>query len=242
MEIVKEQAMAGYPSRLSNVCLVYPGMMRDMLQMGRDIYEQNLGLLLLTQQDVERIIREKGSNPQDFGDTHPLTYLLKNADVNDMFLLELTAAFSTFIKEEVLLLPPINAVLIGPMAEKRLITKDNFEDFQMILRLQNRKEVPKPPPENESDFARELRLKAEMRDAVKRKQQQKEGAVQELADLLEIARVYGINYKEESIYAFYGLIQRFQRKEKWDRDMQMLCAGADSQKVKPEYWGETPKD
>ena len=46
-----------------------------------------------------------------------------------MFLLELQNAFSTFIKEDILLLPRINAVLVGPMAEKRLITKENFEDF-----------------------------------------------------------------------------------------------------------------
>jgi hypothetical protein len=88
-----------------------------------------------------------------------------------MFFLELKWAFSTFINEEVLILPDINAVLVGPMAEKRLITKDNFDDFQTILRLQNRKEVPEPPPENESPQARKMRLLREKRDAVKRKQQ-----------------------------------------------------------------------
>jgi hypothetical protein len=61
-----------------------------------------------------------------------LEYLLQSAANDDMFLLELKDAFSTFIKEEVLLLPKINSVLVGGAAaveEKRLITPKNFKDF-----------------------------------------------------------------------------------------------------------------
>jgi hypothetical protein len=48
---------------------------------------------------------------------------LKSAAMSERFSLDLNAAFSTFIKkEEILLLPKINAVLVGPMTEKRLIT------------------------------------------------------------------------------------------------------------------------
>ena len=87
-----------------------------------------------------------------------------------------------------------------------------------------------------------MRLAAERRDAVKRKQQQKQGGAQDLADLMEIAEVFGIDYKNKSIYAFYGLIQRHQLREKWTQDIQMLCAGADSKKIKAKYWGSNPDD
>ncbi len=217
--------------------------MKDMLEMGSDTYSAKLGLLLLTETDVQKIVKDKGGDLKEIENIHPLSYLLKSAEKNDSFLLELQSAFTTFIKkEEILLLPRINAVLIGPMNEKRLITPQNFFDFQTILRLQNRKEVPTPPPENESAIAKKMRLAREMRDAVKRKQQQKDGATMELADLLEIAEVFGIDYKEKSIYAFYGLIQRHQRREKWTQDLQMLCAGADSKKIKIEYWGGNPQN
>ena len=209
--------------------------------MGSDKYSQRLGLLLLTETEIQKILKDKQISPHEFGDTRPLPYLLKNATMSERFSLDLNAAFSTFIKkEEILLLPKINAVLVGPMTEKRLITQENFNDFQTILRLQNRREVPEPPPENETPIARKMRLAREMRDAVKRKQQQKDGGSQELADLLEIAKVFGIDYLNESIYSFYGLIQRYQRKEKWDQDLQMLCAGADSSKIKAKYWGVGP--
>lgn len=213
-----------------------------MLEMGTDIYSSRLGLLLMNKQMIEEIVKEKGADLSIVENLHPLEYLLQSADRDEMFLLELQKAFSTFIKEDVLLLPKINSILIGPMAEKRLITKDNFEDLQTILRIQNRKEIPEPPPENESAIARKMRLAREKCEAVKRKQQQDNGDTQDLADLLEIAEVFGIDYKNKSIYAFYGLLKRYQLKEKWTQDLQMLCAGASPEKIKTKYWGGNPED
>ena len=63
-----------------------------------------------------------------------------------------------------------------------------------------------------------------------------------MTTLLEIAEVFGINYMEKSIYAFYRLIERYQKQEKWNQDIQMLCAGADSNKIKIKYWGLNSKD
>ena len=243
MTVIKEQAYGGYASRLPGICEVSPITVGEMLEMGSDTYSVRLNMLLLTEANVSELMEKKGVTITEDTDIRPLSYLLKSAQLSDAFFLELTAAFSTFIKKEaVLLLPKFNAVLIGPPEERRLITNENFADFQTILSLQNRKSVPKPPPENESAFARKIRLKAEMRDAVKRKQQQKNGEVQELADLLEIAEVFGIDYKNKSIYAFYGLVQRHQMREKWSQDIQMLCAGADSKKIKAKYWGSNPED
>lgn len=241
MTVIKEQAYAGYPSRLPGVCFVHPVLVGEMLKMGSNVYSSRLGMLLLTPNEIRKIMEEKGAEVNENTDLSPLPFLLKSAQANDSFYLELQAAFATFIKEEITLLPKINSVLIGPMAEKRLINEKNFTDFQTILNLQNRKKVPEPP-ENESPYARKMRLAAERRDAVKRKQQQKQGGTQDLADLMEIAEVFGIDYKNKSIYAFYGLIQRHQLREKWTQDIQMLCAGADSKKIKAKYWGANPDD
>lgn len=241
ISVIKEQAYAGLPSKLPGICDVYPGMMADMLAMGSNTYSAKLGLLLITDTDIQKIVKDKGGDYEAIKNLSPLAYLLKSAEVSDTFLLELQSAFSTFIKEDIILLPKINSVLVGPMTEKRLITEKNFNDFQTILNIQNRREVPEPPPENESAIAKKMRLAREMRDAVKRKQQQNNGEGQELADLLEIAEGFGIDYKSKSIYAFYGLIQRHQLKEKWTQDIQMLCAGADPKKIKAKYWGEKPE-
>jgi hypothetical protein len=60
--------------------------------------------------------------------------------------------------------------------------------------------------------------------------------------MLEIAHVFGINYEDVTLFAFYNLLARYQKKEKWDNDIRMICAGADSKKIKAKYWGESSKD
>lgn len=242
IEEIKAQAYLCVPSNLNNICQVYPFTMKEILSMGQSRYNSLLGLLLLTEVDIANIIKEKTGENAEIEKIYPLSYLLKSAELDDTFLLELQTAFSTFIKEEILLLPKINAVLVGPMEQRRLITNNNFRDFQDILRVQNRKEIIEPPPENESEIARKFRLKREARDAAKKKQQQKKNDGQELSELFEIAEVFGIDVSSKSLYAFYGLIRRYQAKEKWDQDIQMLCAGADSAKIKTKYWGEHPED
>ena len=242
VDTIKEQAYACLPSLLPQVCWVQTLTMLQILEMGTTIYNSRLGLLLLTETDIAKIVKDKTGQEPKIEDIYPLSYLIQSAAHDDMFLLELQAAFSTFIKEDILLLPKINAVLVGPPQEKRLITNKNFGDFQDILRIQNRKEIKEAPPENESAIARKFRLKREARDAAKRKQQQKNGEGQTLAELLEIAETFGIDFRKHSLYAFYGLVQRHQAREKWNQDIQMICAGADSKKIKTKYWGESLKE
>lgn len=241
ISMIKEQAYCGYPSQLKGVCDIYPSMMRDYLK-NTIQFSGRLGILLLTETDIANLIKEKSGKDVPSEEIHVLDYLLQSADHDDNFLLDLNAALSTFIKEDIYILPSYHAVVVGPPEDKRWITEDNFGDFQTILRVQNRKEVPEPPPENESAIARKMRLLKEKREAVKRKQQQKEGKEQELAELLEIAEVFGINPMEKSVYAFYGLVQRHRLREKWDQDLAMLCAGADPKKIKVEYWGDNSKE
>lgn len=241
-EEVREQAYMGVPSNFKNVCFIRPLLVEEIIKMGRLKYQKYLGLLLLDEIEIAKIVKEKTKQEPKLSEIKVLEFLLQSAQQDDIFLLELQNAFSTFITEEVLLLPKINAIVVGPYEERRLITNDNFKEFQEILRIQNRKSVPEPPPENESAVAREFRLKREYRESVKRKQKAKDGNGQSFITLLEIAEVFGIDAKNKTLYALYELITRFQLKEKWDQDIAMLCAGADPQKIKTKYWGENSKE
>lgn len=240
-EIIKQQAFAGVPSQLNNICEVVPLTMKEVVKMGSSEYLKRVGILTLTETDIVKIIKDKTGEDFNIEEVHTLAYLLQSAARDDMFFLELLSAFSTFIKEEILLLPKINAVLVGEPAEKRLITDENFPDFQNIIRIQSRIKIKEPPPKDESAIRRKMRLKAEQRDAVKKKRQHENGEEQCLSELLEMGKTYGIDLNE-SYYAFSSLLDRHQRKEKWDQDIQMLCAGADSKKLKTKYWGEKPDD
>jgi hypothetical protein len=81
--------------------------------MGTSNYNAKLGLLLLNETDIAKIIKEKTGQEPKIEEIYPLSYLLQSAAHADMFLLELQSAFSTFIKEDVLLLPKINSVLVA---------------------------------------------------------------------------------------------------------------------------------
>lgn len=242
VEDIKAQAFLGCPSELPGVCKIYPKTMKEIIGMGVSKYNGILGILLLTEAQIVELIKEKTGKDFPIEQIEPLSYLLMSADQNDTFLLELQSIFSTFIQEEVLFLPKINSVLIGEPQGRRLLTPQNFRDFQDILRIQNKKEVVEPPPEDETPGQRKMRLLREKVAAVKRKQAQKKGEGQSLNDLLEMAEVFGIDIEKCTLYAFYDLIHRHQMKEKWDQDIQMLCAGADSKKLKTKYWGGSSKD
>lgn len=86
-----------------------------------------------------------------------------------------------------------------------------------------------------------MRLLAEKVAAVKKKQAQKDGEGQTFSELLEIAGTFGID-TDKSLYAFRRLLKRYRAREKWQNDLQMLCAGADSEKLKTKYWGESLDD
>ena len=239
IEEIKEQAYLGVPSILNNVCSVKPFTIEEIVKMGTSKFNSYLSLLLLTETDIVELIKEKTGEEIPIEEVQPLKYLLQSAAQNDTFLLELQLIISTFVQEEVLLLPKINSILVGKPEERRLINNENFRDFQDILRIQNRKEFVTPPPVNETFGERKMRLLREKVAAVKKKQNQKNSNSQPLVELLEIADVYGIDCRNRTLYAFYSLIRRHQLKEKWDQDIKMICAGADGKKIKTKYWGES---
>lgn len=211
--------------------------------MGQSRYKELLYTLLLDEIEIGRILKEKLGKEVPLEEINPLAYLLISANNNDMFSLDLQEAFSTFIKEEVLFLPKLNCVVVGKdFKNKRLITTENFIDFQNILKIQNAKEVKAPPPENETAWERKMRLNREKIAEIKRKKAQETNDGKSFDELMEIATVYGINVEKVSLLAFYNLLRRYQAQEKWVQDLQMLCAGADSSKIETKYWGESFKN
>lgn len=240
IEDIKAQAYLCLPANFNDICKVYPVKLKTVVEMGYLEYSRRLNTLLLTEVDIQNIIKEKTKEEVPIEELHPLEYLLTCAEQSDIFSLELQLMFITFLQEEVLLLPEIKSVLIGNPEEKRLITEENFRDFQDILRVQNRKEVKEGPPKNETYGERKMRLLREKVAAAKRKQAEKEGNSSEfsLVNELEVGSVYNIDLENCSLYAFYGLLRRHQARDKYLQDMQMICAGADAKEIKIKYWGD----
>lgn len=63
-----------------------------------------------------------------------------------------------------------------------------------------------------------MRLNRELVAEAKRKKAEKEGGKQSdsLVDLLEIAEAFDIDYRNRTLFALKGIVQRKRAKEKWD--------------------------
>ena len=85
---VKAQAYAGFPSKLKDICKVYPSTMAELLEEGVVKYSTKLNLLLMTEQDVAKGIKEKIGTEVPLDEINVLEFLLQSAEHDDSFLLE----------------------------------------------------------------------------------------------------------------------------------------------------------
>lgn len=239
--IDKESVFLGKPISFYDICKVYPLKISEIYDesMGDLKYRYYLNLLTMEEEDIKETLEKKGVHLEESID--PLEYLLISADNNDTFFLDLKDAFSTFIKDRVTLLPKINSVLIGNPKNKKMITKDNFKNFQMILRAQNRMSIKEEPPVDEDPMAKKFRLKREERDRIKAKQSQSDENAVTFETLLGSLCIMEIgitpfNVGDLTLYTAKCLLERAQAREQYDTELRMLMAGADSKKIKPKYW------
>lgn len=236
-----QKTFIGAPLLLDDVCLIKPMTVMDKIRLGSD-YDAYLSLLTLSSSDIETILLDKvGEKANELEPISPFNYLLLSADVNPTFLIELNKAFSTFIREETFIVPRNKEIFVGELGSEKIINEDNFPHFQEIIRLQNHLEAPEEVPENENPMQRKFRLKRKLLKEAKAKQAARDEKSPEFLDLMSSICVMNIgitwnNIKDLPLYTFYELLGRNQKREKYDLDIKSLLAGADSKKIKLEYW------
>lgn len=225
----------------NDICWVYPLQIKDIISMGQDNYNQYLSILCADIREVQHLMKEEGVSEEDLHD-NIFDYLMVQSMYDSTFFVKLNEAFSTFIREEVHFLFEQKEILIGTdMDRQRTFTKENFNDFQNILRAQNVLPVPEPIPENETPMARKFRLRREQVAEAKRKQAQRNGEAISLFDSISTLMTFnpGVTFdsiKNLTIYQFKNLLARAQAKYKYDLDIRMIAAGADPKKIKPKHW------
>ena len=121
------------------------------------------------------------------------------------------------------------------------IKEEDFFAFQNIIRESLGKKVVEPPVTEEDPRVAEIKRKARYRDKLKAKQAAKgKNGIGLYATLASICcmglGITPLNIGEMSYVALESVMRRYQEKEKYDLDIQSLLAGADSKKVKPQYW------
>ena len=238
--------MFGAAINYNDICWVYPLKIKEIIGMGQQEYNELLSFIALDIREIQKELKKAGISEEEMP-ACAFDYLMLQSQAslsldNGTFLMKLQKAFSTFIREKVHFSFETQEIYIGDdIAERRVLNKNNFEDFQNIIRAQNELSVPEPVPVNESPMARKFRLRREQVAEAKRKQSLRNGEPVSLMDSISTLVCFNVGVTFENVgdltmYQFKNLLTRAQAKYKYDLDIRMIAAGADPKKIKPKHW------
>lgn len=230
----------------SNI-FIYPPSVREVIS--NDDYGVYLSTLTMTQYGLIDEWAEKGIDGKC---PTPFEFILMNCYHSKQFEVIAKAAFKFFLKEDVTFVYDPKAIIVGDLEKEiekiddvsqlRLITEDDFFDFQncirqvMGMKLESKDDLPNP---DEDPRITEIKRKARQRERIKAKSKNKGGISLEVSLAAICCMGIGItplNVGEISYASVSMLLSMCQNKEKYEIDIQSLLAGADAKKLKPKYW------
>lgn len=241
----KELFFIGEPLEFKSGIYVYPPTVREVIT--NKFYGAYCQVLTYSQEEIEDIfIKEK--KDMDVFPT-PMEFLLNNCYHDKDYENICKQAFKFFLKTEVDFLYEKKLIIIGSLEEVlktitdinqlTTITEEEFFELQNCFRMAAGQKIVEKPNPNEHPKVKLMKAKARYRDKVKAKQNAKNG----LALFTTMASIccMGIgmnplNIGEMSYVAMQALLSQYQFKEKYQIDIDSLLAGADSKKIKPQYW------
>lgn len=241
--MINSYAFLALPIRKKNYS-VYPPTLNDSLN--NPNFTQWEGLFTTSQEELEDSIHEH--NPSYDGPIPtPLLFLLGSAYEDKEFENTIREAFRFFLHEEITILYENQVIVLGNLEEEltkvssaeelRIIDEEEFFNLQNTVRTSlGIAPVEKPDPD-ESPRIKRMKAKARLRDRVKAKK----GMGLSLGDSLVSICCMGIgltplNIGEISYAALGKIIDRYQKKEAYETDIQSILAGADAKKIHPKYW------
>ena len=245
--MINEKVFLGLPIEFKDICRIYPPKVNDVV--GNDDFMIYQSLFTITQEDLDEAYLKDESVVQI---PTPFQYLLMNYYQDDEVRKKIEEAFVLFVHEPVTIVPEIEMLLIGKNEDEldpdvdlenpRLLTEENFFNFQNMIRMIMGMNLVKPPDPEEANLdPRIKRYKMKIKEHEKIVNKKKSKTAPTLGTLLAAICCMGIglnplNIGEMSYACVQWLISMEQQKEEYDVDIRALLAGADSKKVKPKYW------
>ena len=181
----------------------------------------------------------------------PIEFMLNNCYHNKQYNQLCREAFEFFIHEEVNFLYEQKIVVVGNLEkvlkeaksieELVIIKEEDFFNFQNAIRSCVGEKTVEPYDPNEHPKVKEMKRKARYRDKVKAKNAAKsKDGITLFTTMVSICcmglGITPLNIGEMSYVALESILRKYQEKEKYELDIKSLLAGADSKKIKPQYW------
>ena len=245
--MINDKIFLGFPIEFKDICKIYPPTVNDVV--GNKDFVIYQSLFTISQNELDEAYLKDESVTQV---PTPFQYLLMNYYQDEEVKEKIEDAFRQFVHEPVTIVPEIEMLLIGKSEDEldpdvdlenpRLLTEENFFDFQNYIRLVIGVEEVKPPDPEEENLdprIKRYKMKVKEHDELIKKKKAKDAPT--LGTLLAAICCMGIglnplNIGEMSYACVQWLIGMHQQREEYDVDIKALLAGADSKKVKPKYW------
>lgn len=246
----KPHIFIGAPFDFKKKCLIYPPTVRQVIE-NLDKYQRYLRILTVTQEDLWDQFKDKvDEHGAPIKAPTPLEFVLINSSYSKEFMQLLNDAFKFFTKESIRVIVPEKSILfvtgienVKNAQELRLISEEDYFDFQNAIRVSVGSKKVERPPVGEDPRVSRIKAKARERDRIKAQKGMGITLETSMASLCCMGiGINPLNIGEISYACIETLITRYQNKEKYESDVASLLAGADSKKVKPKYWIRNPDD
>lgn len=240
--MIDSNAFLGLPIKFKSICKVYPPKVKEILN--DENYPVYRKIFLMSQEEIEDEFAENKLSMDNVPD--PMNYLFQLAE--DIRIKKIALdGFQFFLHEPVLLLADQQMIIIGDLKEDlthaksiddlRIIKKEDYFEFQNTLRRAIGEKEVEPYNPNENPKIKYFKAKARLRDRVKAKSKNNLTLGSTLASICCMGLgITPLNVGELSQAAISVIVRTYQEKDKYDIDIQSLLAGADSKKVKPQFW------
>ena len=237
--MIDARVFLAQPIKFKNICKIYPPIIKQILN--EENYLVYHKLFLNSQEDLEDEWAEQ-QKPLEQVPT-PFEYLLMMADLDPRIKKIIIEGFNFFIHEPVMILGEAKMVFIGDIKEVKTLTdlrvlkEDDYFEFQNTLRRAIGEKEIEPYNPNENPRIKYFKAKARLRDRVKSKSSNGLSLGTTLASICCMGiGITPLNIGELSQAAISVLMRIYQEKFKYEMDIEALMNGADSKKVKPQYW------
>lgn len=237
--------LCGLPIILEpNICLITPLTLREITAIGLDEYYSRISLLTISSYDIEKLFEKISLSQEEeseIKDVNPFDFTFENCMISEEYFENFKKAIRMVTGESINLSLARKVFYFGNFEEGRVLDKDNFFDFQNIIRKQNCIEEEKKL----SDFEKKMKAKFEKNREKVNLAKKKQGDIGEeqisFETLVSSIAAHGnginiFNVWDLTMYSFNDQLKRMQMIEEYQDNLNLICAGADSKKIKLKHY------
>lgn len=238
--------LKGSPVFIDDICAIFPPTVGAIVDEGYDNFQKYVSVLTATkpttQYDKDKELKELMEKLSDF------QYVLLMANLDPQIHTLLKKGFRFFTHEDALFSLEPAQIVIGPLAEKHILTEGKFYDFQHLIRrmcfLETEEDeiiIYDDDPEITKRLKRQQRDRREKLRRAKAKEAKKNGTDLKFSDLigsitlndcgLNIINVWNVSY-----YAFHDQLKRMGWRDQFNINQRAALAGAKIEKSQLKHW------